>query len=104
MPSTKKIHINRREFLQSSVAPLLVSQFGIYGLDFMYPIEPRKVAVIGTGWYGKSDLFRLMQVTKVEVVAICDVDQKLLVEAAELISQRQKTTKSPFCMKTIKNA
>ena len=96
MPSTKKIHINRREFLQSSVAPLLVSQFGIYGLDFMYPIEPRKVAVIGTGWYGKSDLFRLMQVTKVEVVAICDVDQKLLVEAAELISQRQKTTKEPL--------
>ena len=42
-----------------------------------------KAALIGTGWYGKSDLFRLIQCggEKVEVVALCDVDAHRLEEA-----------------------
>ena len=48
----------------------------------------RRVALIGTGWYGKSDLFRLMQVEPTDVVGICDVDGNQLKQASELISQR----------------
>jgi predicted dehydrogenase len=54
-----------------------------------------RVALIGTGWYGKSDLFRLIQVAPVEVVALCDVDRNLLDGAAKLVSQRQKSKKTP---------
>ena len=51
------------------------------------------VALIGTGWYGKSDLFRLMQVGNVHISALCDVDQNQLEEAKMLISQRRPGSK-----------
>ena len=35
-----------------------------------------RVGLIGSGWYGKTDLFHLMQVTPVEVVGLCDVDSQ----------------------------
>ncbi len=57
--------------------------------------QPVRVALIGSGWYGKTDLFHLMQVTPVDVVGICDVDSKMVDEAAELVSQRQPSKKKP---------
>lgn len=57
--------------------------------------KPRRVGLIGTGWYGKSDLFRLMQVAPVEVVSLCDPDKHLVAEAAEMVGQRQKSKKAP---------
>nr|WP_136251135.1 Gfo/Idh/MocA family oxidoreductase [Ningiella ruwaisensis] len=54
-----------------------------------------KVGLIGCGWYGNSDLFKLIQVANVEVVALCDVDQKHLDKAAALVSQRQKSKNIP---------
>src|SRR6185369_9373622 len=49
----------------------------------------------GTGWYGKCDLFRLIQVAPVEVVSLCDVDRKMLAEAADMVAQRQASHKQP---------
>ena len=46
---------------------------------------------IGAGWYGKSDLWRLLQVAPVEVVSICDLDKHLLAGAVEMAAQRQKS-------------
>src|SRR5690606_16108860 len=40
-------------------------------------------------------LFRLLQVSDVEVVAVCDVDKNHLEQAAQLISERQKSKKIP---------
>jgi len=54
-----------------------------------------RVGLIGTGWYGKSDLFRLIQVAPVEVVALCDVDKNILDAAGKLVSERQKSGKVP---------
>lgn len=85
--------INRRRFLQTAAASLAVSALGADALDVVD--KPRRVGLIGTGWYGKSDLFRLIQVTPVEVVSLCDVDTQLLTEAAELVSQRQKSKRKP---------
>jgi predicted dehydrogenase len=50
------------------------------------------VALIGTGWYGKSDLFRLMQVAAVDVVGLCDVDRQQLESAQALIQARSGQT------------
>lgn len=88
-------HISRRRFLQSTAAALAVSAYGAYGLDLIHPARPYRVALIGTGWYGKNDLFRLIQVVPVEVIALCDVDQKLLQAAGTLVAQRQKSGKTP---------
>ncbi|MBR5757001.1 MAG: Gfo/Idh/MocA family oxidoreductase, partial [Thermoguttaceae bacterium] len=54
-----------------------------------------RVGLIGAGWYGKMDLFRLIQVANVEVVSVCDVDQEALDEAARMIAARQKSGKEP---------
>ena len=57
--------------------------------------KPKRVGLIGSGWYGKSDLWRLIQVAPVDVVSICDVDKRMLAGAVEIASQRQKSKKAP---------
>jgi predicted dehydrogenase len=87
--------INRRRFLQGATASLALTALGANGMNFTPAAKPMRVALIGTGWYGKSDLFRLIQVAPVEVIALCDVDKNLLEGAAQLVSQRQKSKKRP---------
>lgn len=88
-------NINRRQFLYGATASLALSTFGARGMDLINPAKTLRVALIGTGWYGKSDLFRLIQVAPVEVIALCDVDKNQLNEAAKLVTQRQKSGKTP---------
>ncbi|CCG99367.1 oxidoreductase domain protein [Fibrella aestuarina BUZ 2] len=87
--------INRRRFMQGTTAALALSTFGARGLDLIHPAKTMRVGLIGTGWYGKSDLLRLVQVVPVEVVALCDVDKNMLAKAGQLVSQRQKSGKTP---------
>src|SRR5262249_44470308 len=56
--------------------------------------KPR-VGLIGSGWYGKVDLLRLIQVAPVEVVSLCDVDKKMLADAADIVAERQASKKKP---------
>lgn len=90
-----KFEINRRGFIKGTAATLAMTALEASGMNFMVPQERLKVALIGTGWYGKSDLFRLIQVAPVEVVALCDVDKNLLTQAAAMVSQRQQSRKTP---------
>jgi len=87
--------INRRHFLKGATASLALSAFGAHGMDLINQGKTLRVALIGTGWYGKSDLFRLIQVAPVEVIALCDVDKNVLAAAADLVSKRQKSGKKP---------
>jgi predicted dehydrogenase len=57
--------------------------------------RPKRVGLIGAGWYGKSDLWRLIQVAPVDVVSICDPDQNMLSEAIQIASERQKSGRKP---------
>ncbi|MGE5611117.1 MAG: Gfo/Idh/MocA family oxidoreductase [Bacillota bacterium] len=86
--------MNRREFLKAGAMGLAMSALGGY-VAYGAEAKTYRVGLIGTGWYGKSDLWRLIQVSPVEVVSLCDVDQKLLAGAAEMASQRQKSKKRP---------
>lgn len=88
-------NINRRRFLQGASATLALTALGAQGMDLINPLKAYRVGLIGTGWYGKSDLFRLIQVTDVEVVALCDPDKNMLTAAGKLVSQRQKSGKTP---------
>ncbi len=67
-------------------------QFGAFGAEAEKPL---RAALIGCGWYGKTDLLHLIQVTPVEVVALCDVDSRMREAAAELVAGRQKSGKRP---------
>src|SRR6266704_1048325 len=80
--------MNRRQFL-SATAASLASEVA-FAQD-----KPRRVGLIGCGWYGKADLFRLVQVAPVEIVSLCDVDKKMLAQAAEMAASRQKSRKTP---------
>lgn len=57
--------------------------------------KARRVGLIGSGWYGKADLLRLIQVAPVEVVSLCDVDRRMVAEAAEIVATRQASKKKP---------
>jgi len=88
-------HLHRRQFIRNASAALALTALKTHGMDISTAASNRRVALIGTGWYGKSDLFRLIQVAPVEVVALCDVDKHQLESAADMVSQRQQNHKRP---------
>src|SRR5688500_3214724 len=84
--------MHRRDFLKQSAAA-----FALTRLPYAEQLaETRKrVGLIGCGWYGKTDLFRLIQVAPVEVVSMCDVDKNMLSSAADMVAQRQASKQRP---------
>ena len=85
--------LHRRAFLKSTGAALALSSAPRY-IEQLADTRKR-VGLIGCGWYGKTDLFRLIQVAPVEVVSLCDVDRNMLADAAEQVSARQVSKKKP---------
>lgn len=94
MASVSSPNIGRRRFLQAGAATLALSSLNV-GAFASAAGKPKRVGLIGAGWYGKSDLWRLIQVTPVEVISICDPDQRMLAEAVEIHGQRLKSQKKP---------
>lgn len=86
--------MDRRTFLKTGTAGLALSAALPFGPLFAAE-KPKRVGLIGTGWYGKCDLLRLIQVSPVEVVSLCDVDRQMLAEAAEIVAGRQASKKTP---------
>jgi predicted dehydrogenase len=87
--------MNRRNFLKRSgagVVALTAAKSSLFAAD---EDKALRVALIGCGWYGKTDLFHLNQVAPIDVVGLCDVDKKAVEQAAELVSQRQPSKKRP---------
>jgi predicted dehydrogenase len=85
--------MERREFLKKTAAAFAASRFP---RAFGQGAGPAKrVGLIGTGWYGKTDLLRMIQVAPVDVVSLCDVDRRMLADAAALVATRQQSKKTP---------
>src|SRR5438552_2106858 len=84
----------RREFLKAGAAGLALSAAGGFAAEFA-DRKPQRVGLVGCGWYGKCDLFRLLQVAPVDVVSLCDVDKQMLAGAAEMVAQKQVSKKTP---------
>ena len=84
--------MHRRDFLKHSAAAFALSHIP-YAQQFAG--TKKRVGLIGTGWYGKTDLLRLIQVAPVDVVSLCDVDRGMLDAAAELVAVRQVSKKKP---------
>ena len=88
--------MNRRKFLHNSglgLAAIALSKFPSFAAELAD--QKKRVGLIGSGWYGKVDLLRLIQVAPVEVVSLCDVDKNMLAEAAEIVAGRQLSKKKP---------
>src|ERR1700674_3212634 len=78
--------MDRRQFLSTSIASLAAA---------LADGKPKRVGLIGCGWYGKCDILRLIQVAPVEVVSLCDVDSRMLSDAADIFAARQLSKKKP---------
>jgi predicted dehydrogenase len=87
--------MNRRQFLKLSSAAAVALSAASYVPTTFAVEKPKRVGLIGTGWYGKADLLRLIQVAPVEVVSLCDVDKRMLAEAADIVATRQASKKKP---------
>lgn len=93
--------MQRRKFLTTTAAATSAGLFAkTHSIGAVHTFdEPKKyrVGLIGTGWYGKVDLFRLLAVAgdEVDVVGLCDVDKNMLAQAATLTAQRQRSAKAP---------
>jgi predicted dehydrogenase len=83
--------MKRRDFLKTSALAVA----GCPWSAFQTTEARKRVGLIGTGWYGKCDLFRLIQVAPVEVVSLCDVDSRMLADAAQQVAARQASKKTP---------
>ncbi|BDC51375.1 oxidoreductase [Bryobacterales bacterium F-183] len=85
--------MDRRQFLSAAAAAAASSTLA--SAQEFDTQKKRRVGIIGPGWYGKCDLLRLIQVAPVEVVSMCDVDSKMLNEAADIVASRQVSKKRP---------
>ncbi|MEK7993774.1 MAG: Gfo/Idh/MocA family oxidoreductase [Planctomycetota bacterium] len=90
--------MDRREFLKAGAAGVawssLAAGWSLYAGE-SGARKTKRYGLIGCGWYGKGAMFRLLQIAPVEVVALCDVDSKMLAEAAEMVAARQASKKKP---------
>ena len=84
--------MDRRLFLSTAAAAAVATTATAQEFDIQ---KKRRVGIIGPGWYGKCDLLRLIQVAPVEVVSMCDVDSKMLNDAADIVASRQVSKKRP---------
>ena len=91
--------MHRRDFLRHGGRALALATLPALPLPVSIAARaqprPKRVGLIGSGWYGKCDLLRLIQVAPVDVVSICDVDTQMLAGAAEIIASRQASKKAP---------
>src|SRR5579862_9064306 len=85
--------MNRRHFLKTTAAGAALASLPAYAVDFAD--QKKRVGLIGCGWYGKTDLLRLIQVAPVNVVSLCDVDKHMLAGAADIVAERQLSKKRP---------
>ncbi|MGE5568228.1 MAG: Gfo/Idh/MocA family protein [Rhodospirillales bacterium] len=85
--------MNRRQFLNTAIGASLAGASG-YAAEFADQ-KPLRVGLIGSGWYGKSDIFRLNQIAPIEIVSLCDVDKRNLEMAAQWSEQKQPSKKRP---------
>src|SRR5688500_1329006 len=87
--------MTRRNFLKTTGAgavALAAAKPNVFAAD---ADKPFRVALIGCGWYGKTDLFHLIQVAPVEVVGLCDVDKQAAATASELVAARRPSKRKP---------
>lgn len=74
---------NRRQFLSTAV-PFIVSAATLGRAGAVSPNGKVRLACIGVGGQGTSNLRALMADERVQVVAVCDVDAEHAARAAKL--------------------
>ncbi len=86
--------MKRRQFLKTGA--MLAAASALPGMAMApWRRDAPRVGLIGCGWYGKTDLLRLIQVAPVEVTSLCDVDRNMLNGTVEIVAGRQASGNRP---------
>ena len=82
--------MNRKEFIRNTT--LATASLAFRDKDFFASSADVKVriAVIGTGLRGQNHLDLLLRRADVELIAICDVEERMLATAKSMISKSGK--------------
>jgi predicted dehydrogenase len=91
--------MNRRDFLHASAAAGATAATLAAAAPQAHAGDPPRTyraGVIGTGWYGMVDLRHLMSEPNVEVVSLCDVDSRMVREAADEVEKRTQRRPQTF--------
>ena len=87
-------HLITRRRALGNVATLFSSALlHPYVNDILHRKKPWRVGLIGCGWYGTSDLLKLIQVAHVEIVGLCDVDEKNIAQTLRIVQERTGQTR-----------
>jgi len=89
--------MNRREFIASAVAGTLAMNGALRPSWAADEARPKlKLGLIGCGWYGMVDVRAAFKAGGVEVVALCDVDEKQLTDSAAAVEKLQGSRPKTF--------
>ena len=91
--------MNRRSFLKAAGATLALGSVPRYA-EALADTHKRVGLTSAPAGYGKSDLFRLIQVAPVEVVSLCDVDSGCWPMPPRMVASRQASKKTPRTFST----
>ncbi|HLY68224.1 MAG TPA: Gfo/Idh/MocA family oxidoreductase [Puia sp.] len=87
--------MNRRTFVRNSA--IAAGSFAILPSGSLFAADQKvRLAIIGTGLRGQNHLDNALRRTDVEVVAICDVDDRMLQMATDLIKKSGKAMPQIF--------
>ena len=92
-PVKKHSSISRRNFVRNAGmvgAGFFIVPRHVLGRGFIAPSDKLNIAGIGVGGKGQSDLFEFAKSPKVNIVALCDVDDRQAKKA------RETYTKAPY--------
>lgn len=92
-PVKKHSSISRRNFVRNTAmvgAGFFIVPRHVLGRGFIAPSDKLNIAGIGVGGKGQGDLFEFAKSPKVNIVALCDVDDR------QAVKSREANPKAPY--------
>jgi predicted dehydrogenase len=93
MTTKKEKNLSRRKFIKDASlagAGFFIVPRHILGRGFVAPSDKLNIAAIGAGGKGESDLFEFSKSPNVNIVALCDVDDR------QCVKSRQRFAKATY--------
>jgi len=84
--------MNRRHFIMNSAAALGTSALSAAAS----PNDTIRIAVVGMNGRGKSHLQAFTSLPKVEIVAICDIDDAVLAKSSKFVEEKRGKAPTPY--------
>jgi len=90
MEQKDKKDISRRKFVRDAAiigGSFFIVPRHVLGRGFIAPSDKLNIAAIGAGGKGESDLSEFAKSSKVNIVALCDVDDRQCVKSRQRFSK-----------------